>query len=71
MQLSVVDAAHLCATTPARELGLRDHGILAEGAVADLAVLGPDGAVVRTYIGGHLVYSREETVGNSPRTASV
>ena len=37
--LSLVDAATICATTPARELGLVGHGVLAPEAVADLVVL--------------------------------
>jgi N-acetylglucosamine-6-phosphate deacetylase len=53
--LTPVEAAHLCATTPARELGLRGHGVLAPGAVADLAVLDPRLQVVETYIGGRQV----------------
>src|SRR5207302_10970834 len=56
--LSLVDAATVCATTPARELGLTGHGLLAPGAVADLVVLDPQLAVVQTYIGGQLVYAR-------------
>jgi N-acetylglucosamine-6-phosphate deacetylase len=48
--LPLVDAATVCSTTPARELGLVGHGILAVDAVADLAVL--------TYVGGQLVYNR-------------
>jgi len=50
--LGFVDAATVCATTPARELGLTGHGIIAPGAVADLVVLGPQLAVVETYIAG-------------------
>jgi len=56
--LSLVDAAAICATTPARELGLVGHGILAPGAVADLVVLDARLAVVQTYIAGQLVYAR-------------
>jgi N-acetylglucosamine-6-phosphate deacetylase len=56
--LSLVDAATVCATTPARELGLVGHGILALGAVADLVVLDAQLSVVQTYIGGQLVYAR-------------
>jgi N-acetylglucosamine-6-phosphate deacetylase len=55
--LSLVDAAVLCATTPARELGLVGFGVIAAGAAADLAVLGPDLQVIRTYIGGELVHA--------------
>jgi N-acetylglucosamine-6-phosphate deacetylase len=57
--LSLVDAATLCATTAARELGLVGHGVLARDAVADLVVLDSHFAVVQTYVGGQLVYSRE------------
>src|SRR5262249_3509046 len=54
--LSLIDAATVCATTPARELGLVGHGILAADAVADLVVLDPQLVVVQTYVGGELVY---------------
>jgi N-acetylglucosamine-6-phosphate deacetylase len=60
--LSIVDAATLCATTPARELGLVGHGVLAPEAVADLVVLDAMFAVVQTYVGGQLVYSRKSEV---------
>jgi N-acetylglucosamine-6-phosphate deacetylase len=56
--LSLVDAATICATTPARELGLVGHGILAPEAVADIVVLDANYSVVQTYIGGQLVYAR-------------
>jgi len=56
--LSLVDAATVCATTPARELGLTGHGLLAPEAVADLVIFDPNFAVVQTYIAGQLVYSR-------------
>jgi N-acetylglucosamine-6-phosphate deacetylase len=58
--LSLVDAATLCATTPARELGLVGHGVLAVGAAADLVVLDANFAIVQTYVGGQLAYSRGE-----------
>ncbi|HUR33644.1 MAG TPA: N-acetylglucosamine-6-phosphate deacetylase [Vicinamibacterales bacterium] len=61
MGFSPVDAVVMCATTPARELGLVGHGLLAEGAVADLVVLDRAGAVVQTYVGGRLVYARGAT----------
>ena len=47
--LSLVDAATICATTPARELGLVGHGVLAPEAVADLVVLDANFSVVQTY----------------------
>lgn len=55
--LTPVDAAILCSTTPARELGLHGHGVIAPGAVADLAVLSRQFAVVQTYVAGRLVFS--------------
>jgi N-acetylglucosamine-6-phosphate deacetylase len=55
--LTLVDAAVMCATTPARELGLVGHGVLATDAVADLVVLDPDLRVVQTYVGGRLAYA--------------
>jgi N-acetylglucosamine-6-phosphate deacetylase len=58
--LSLTDAATMCATTPARELGLVGHGILTADATADIVVLDRRLAVVRTYVGGRLVYSRPD-----------
>jgi N-acetylglucosamine-6-phosphate deacetylase len=62
--ISPVDASLMCATTPARELGLVGYGLLSEGAVADLVVLDARGQVVQTYVGGRLVFTRS-TPGNS------
>jgi N-acetylglucosamine-6-phosphate deacetylase len=64
--LSLVDAATICATTQARELGLVGHGILAPEAVADLVVLDAHFCVVQTYVAGQLVYAR-----NTPASATV
>jgi N-acetylglucosamine-6-phosphate deacetylase len=58
MGQSVVDAAALCATTAAREMGLAGFGILARDAAADVTVLDESLSVVQTYVGGQLVYSR-------------
>ncbi len=58
MGVSLVDAAVMCATTPAREMQLVGHGVLARDAVADLVVLDPQLSVVQTYVGGRLVYTR-------------
>ncbi len=55
----------MCATTPARELGLVGHGVLKEDAVADFVVLGPELEVVQTYVGGQLVYTRNTAAANS------
>jgi N-acetylglucosamine-6-phosphate deacetylase len=58
MGFPLVDAVALCSTTAARELGLVGHGILAQGAAADLVVLDQRFRVVQTYIAGTLVYNR-------------
>jgi N-acetylglucosamine-6-phosphate deacetylase len=54
--LSLVDAAVVCSTTPARALGLQGFGVVAEGAMADLAVLDRELRVVQTWISGSLAY---------------
>jgi N-acetylglucosamine-6-phosphate deacetylase len=59
MGVSVLDAARTCATTPARALGLQDAGAIAEGSVADLALLDRDFRVASTYVGGELAWLRE------------
>jgi N-acetylglucosamine-6-phosphate deacetylase len=56
--LAPVDAATLCSTTPARELGLHGCGVLAAGAIADFVVLDAKYHVFQTWIGGELVYDR-------------
>ena len=62
--LSLIDAVTLCATTPARELGLVGHGLLAPDAAADLVVLDSRFSVVQTYVAGQLVYSRDQAPRN-------
>ena len=57
--LSLNDAAQLCATTPASELGLNETGSIVKGAIADLVVMDRDLTVKQTYVGGRLVYSRD------------
>lgn len=54
--LSVVEAALLCSTTPARELGLTGTGELAEGRAGDVVVLDRAFRVVRTFIDGRQVF---------------
>ena len=56
---SIADAAQLCSTTPARELGLTGFGAIAAGAMADLVVLDRGFRVARTFIGGAEVWRRE------------
>ena len=55
--LSLPEAAVICSTTPAREMGLTGFGVIATGAMADIAVLDRTLRVVRTYIGGRQVYA--------------
>jgi N-acetylglucosamine-6-phosphate deacetylase len=55
--VSLVDAATMCSTTPARELGLHGLGVISPGAMADLVVLDRELKVVRTYIGGEVAWS--------------
>ena len=54
--ISLIDAAQMCATTPARELGLHGLGVLAPGATADFTILDDNLQVVETYIGGCQVF---------------
>ena len=68
--LSLVDAATVCATTPARELGLIGHGLLAPEAVADLVILDANFEVVQTYIAGQLVYARGQRTEGTEGTES-
>ncbi|MEO6212776.1 MAG: N-acetylglucosamine-6-phosphate deacetylase [Vicinamibacterales bacterium] len=59
MAFSLVDAALMCSTTPARELGLDGSGTLVAGGTADFVLLDRDLGVVETYIGGVCAYARE------------
>lgn len=59
--LDVREAAHICATTPARELGLVGFGVLAPGGIADLTVINANYAPVQTWIGGELAWSGTST----------
>lgn len=63
--LTIADAAIMCSTAPARALGLSDLGVIAPGALADLAVLDRSLSVVQTYIGGRLAYARGATAAPS------
>jgi N-acetylglucosamine-6-phosphate deacetylase len=46
------DAARMCATTPAHELGLADQGAIVAGNAADIVMLTRDLRVRQTYVGG-------------------
>jgi N-acetylglucosamine-6-phosphate deacetylase len=50
--LSLVDAARMCATTPAAAMTALEIGSIAAGKQADLTVLSRDLHVVQTYVGG-------------------
>jgi N-acetylglucosamine-6-phosphate deacetylase len=52
MGFTLIEAALMCSTTPARELGLHGLGAIAPGALADLVVLDRNLQVVQTYIAG-------------------
>lgn len=54
MGASLVDAAYVCATTPARQLGLTRTGEIAVGMAADLTLLTADFQVTATYVDGVL-----------------
>ena len=58
--LSLTDAAIVCATTPARALGLQGFGVIAPGAIADLVVLDRDLRVMQTWVSGTLAWQRED-----------
>jgi N-acetylglucosamine-6-phosphate deacetylase len=58
LRRTVVDAANVCSTTPARELKLDGLGAIAEGNIADIVVLDRSFVVNHTMIAGELVYSR-------------
>ena len=56
--LSVVDAARLCATTPAAALGRADLGRITVGAAGDVVVLDAAFQVVQTWVAGEAVWNR-------------
>src|SRR5690606_5241698 len=57
---SPIDAAQMCSTVPARQLGLTDAGRIAPGALADIVVLDASLRVAATLIGGEPVWVAEE-----------
>jgi N-acetylglucosamine-6-phosphate deacetylase len=58
MGFSLVEAATMCSTSPARALGLVGFGTIAPGATADLVVLDRHLQVAHTIVGGTLAFSR-------------
>jgi len=55
--MDLVSAATMCATTPARELGLHGTGVIAPGASADLVILDSRLSVVETWVDGVVAWS--------------
>ncbi len=55
--LGIVEAARLCATTPATALGRPDLGRIAVGAAADLVVLDAAWHVTQTWVAGALAWN--------------
>jgi N-acetylglucosamine-6-phosphate deacetylase len=56
MGFSLVEAATMCATTPARALGLHGFGAIVPGGFADLVVLDREFRVMATVIDGHVAW---------------
>jgi N-acetylglucosamine-6-phosphate deacetylase len=57
-RMTLVDAATMCSTTPARALQLAGFGVIQGGATADLTVLDADLQVRYTFVDGHQAWSR-------------
>jgi N-acetylglucosamine-6-phosphate deacetylase len=60
---SIVDAALMCATAPARQLGLEDAGRLEPGTAADVVVLDRRFRVVRTFVEGEEAFAHSDFAG--------
>lgn len=58
---SLADAAAMCSTVPATELGLAGQGRLSAGALADLAIFDDRLRLVATWIGGRPVFDARAT----------
>jgi N-acetylglucosamine-6-phosphate deacetylase len=56
LRQSVVDAAAMCASTPATQLGLSELGRISAGSQADVVVLDRDFGVVRTFVAGEQMW---------------
>ena len=59
--LGLREASEICSATPARELGLVGFGVIATGAIADLAILDANLAPVQTWIQGQPAWSGTST----------
>ena len=56
-RMTLVDAATMCSTTPARALGLDALGVVQAGGQADLTILDADLQVRYTFVGGYQAWS--------------
>jgi N-acetylglucosamine-6-phosphate deacetylase len=57
--VSPVEAARMCATAPANQLGLAGMGRISQGFLADLVVLDRDHQVRRTFVGGEPAFLQD------------
>ena len=64
--VSLSAAVSAVTASPAALLGLDDRGVIAPGAVGDLALLDPAGEVVATVIGGRVAFDRRASTPDPP-----
>jgi N-acetylglucosamine-6-phosphate deacetylase len=57
MRQSIIDAALMCSTTPANQLGLSELGRISPGAQGDVTVLDRGFQVIRTFVAGQQVWA--------------
>ena len=67
----LVQAATMCSTTPARELRLQGHGVIATGAMADLVILNGRLEVVETWIAGVPIWSKIRDISREAGESAV
>jgi N-acetylglucosamine-6-phosphate deacetylase len=65
LRVPIVDAARMCSTTPADQLGAVDRGRIEVGAIADLAVLDSELRVCETYLRGEPWRNRNRPPGRN------
>jgi len=65
-RVSLATAVSAVTASPAALLGLDDRGVIAPGAVGDLALLDPAGEVVATVIGGRVAFDRRASSPGAP-----
>jgi N-acetylglucosamine-6-phosphate deacetylase len=60
----LVDAARMCATSPARDLGAAGLGVIEPGAAADVTVLNQDLTVAETWVAGRRAWPVASATGS-------